>query len=92
VVKSLSDEHSNRKAVAVLVVLSRVLKCILCIQSLSQYCGCTIAAHPMIFSFNLSVYLYQLVVICVIFWLPVNKQYHDDECIMYNQLKGVEAS
>jgi hypothetical protein len=29
----------------------------------------------------------------VICWLPVNKQYHDEVCIMqYNQLKGVETS
>jgi hypothetical protein len=46
----------------------------------------------MIFSFNLAVYLYQLVVTYVICWLPVNKQYRDEECIIYNRLKGVEAS
>jgi hypothetical protein len=59
----------------------------------SKYCSGVIAAYRMIYSFNLSVYLYQLVVTYVICWLPVNKQYHDEVCIMqYNQLKGVETS
>jgi hypothetical protein len=46
----------------------------------------------MIFSFNLSVYLYQLVVTYVICWLPVDKQYHNEVDIMYNQFKGVQTS
>jgi hypothetical protein len=46
----------------------------------------------MIFSFNLSVYLYQFVVTYVICWLPVDKQYHNEVDIMYNQLKGVQTS
>jgi hypothetical protein len=50
-----------------------------------------IAAYRMIYSFNLSVYLYQLVVTYVICWLPVNKQYHDEVYLMYNQLKGDET-
>jgi hypothetical protein len=54
--------------------------------SQSKYCSCVIAAHRMIYSFNLPVYLYQLVVTYVICWLPVNKQYHDEVCIS-NQLK-----
>jgi hypothetical protein len=54
----------------------------------SKHCSCVIAAYRMIYSFNLSVYLYQLVVTYVICWLPVNKQYHDEVYIMYNQLKG----
>jgi hypothetical protein len=58
----------------------------------SKYCSCVIAAYRMIYSFNLSVYLYQLVVTFVICWLPVNKQYLDEVCIMYNTLKGVETS
>jgi hypothetical protein len=45
----------------------------------------------MIFSFNLSVYLYQLVVTYVICWLPVDKQYHNEVDIMYNQFKGVQT-
>jgi hypothetical protein len=77
---------------AVLVVLSRILQIILCIRSLSKYCSCVVAAHRMIFSFNLSVYLYQLVVTYVICWLPVDNQYHNEVDIMYNQLKGVQTS
>jgi hypothetical protein len=46
----------------------------------------------MIFSFYLSVYLHQLVVTYVICWLPVDKQYHNEVDIMYNQLKGVQTS
>jgi hypothetical protein len=46
----------------------------------------------MIFSFNLSVYLYQLVVTYVICWLPVDKKYHNEVDIMYNQFKGVQTS
>ena len=44
------------------------------------------------FSFNLSVYLYQLVVTYVICWLPVDKQYHNEVDIMYNQFKGVQTA
>jgi hypothetical protein len=88
----LLDQHSNRKLLAVWVVVNRILQFILCIQSPSPYGSCLIAAHRMIFSFNLAVYFYQLVVTYVICWLPVNKQYRDEECIISNQLKGVEAS
>jgi hypothetical protein len=90
--KSLPDQHSNRKAVGSIDCIKHNLAFHSCFQSLSTYCSCAIAAYRMIFSFNLSVYLYQLVVTYVICWLPVDKQYHDEVCIMYNQLKGVETS
>jgi hypothetical protein len=70
-----------------LVLLSRTLHSLYVFgepKAQSKYYSCVIAAHRMIYSFNLPVYLYQLVVTYVICWLPVNKQYHAAVCIMSN--------
>jgi hypothetical protein len=88
--KLLSDEHSNRKPIDIGFIKQNLAFIFMFSASQSKYCSCVIAAHRMIYSFNLPVYLYQLVVTYAICWLPLNKQYHDEVCIMSNQLKLLE--